>query len=98
MKTIELPEPEKLGDDMLEALGGFDMNFCLIGNIPVGEMVLTITRLQAAIDEAVEAEREACERVARDESLVLRDGYLSEDRTAANIANAIRARSEGGAA
>ena len=49
---------EKLGDDLLKALRGFDMNYLLIANIPIGEFVLALTRLQDAVS-SMEAERDA---------------------------------------
>jgi hypothetical protein len=41
---------ERTADDLVGALRLFDMNFLLIGNIPVGEFVLAIRRLQIECD------------------------------------------------
>lgn len=38
-------------DQIVAALRGFDPNFMLIGNIPVGEFILCIRRLQDRVAE-----------------------------------------------
>lgn len=41
---------ERLADDIVHALRGFDSNFMLIGNIKAGELILAIRRLQEEVD------------------------------------------------
>ena len=69
---------------------GHPLNFKMYPSGPVG--AFTMDEFIAILKAVQKAERDACERVARDDSLVLRDGYHSEDRTACNIANTIKAR------
>jgi hypothetical protein len=50
-------------DQIVAALRGFDPNFLLIGNIPVGEFILCIRRLQDRIAELEGSEDDAqCKR------------------------------------
>ena len=58
-------------------------------------MVLTIIRLQAAIDEAVKSEREACAAICDDKHW---PWHMGDTSGPMECAEAIRARSEGGAA
>jgi len=46
-------------DQIVVALRGFDPNFLLIGNIPVGEFILCIRRLQCRIAELEGSEDDA---------------------------------------
>ena len=45
-------------DQIVAALRGFDPNFLLIANIPIGEFILCIRRLQERVAELEDAESE----------------------------------------
>ena len=54
-------------DQIVAALRGFDPNFLLIANIPIGEFILCIRRLQDRIAELELAEEDG--QRARDECI-----------------------------
>ena len=67
----------------------------IISDYPLARLAISVLIEQAIID-AVEAEREACARIAEEAPVNLPPGYSGEDSrwmTRRNIAEAIRARS-----